>query len=408
MLKRMCKVGLGVAGVVGAYGLYKFTKDLNTAVEDCDVTDSQEDTSSVVEDNETKIKRLRVELTGMFRETGDYQFINHLEEAIKEGSTVLVVGWIRYRISLINWMKEYYKASGKNLNIVDPVLNAKAVKACNEPTVYGAQRVLESDAIDVIFKIDSPNDVTDIELLPTVSVHLPGYQLFEGIDVIEDGYTKQYIDKAIELGSHVLIAGENSGFKAQFIDHLGKYAEDKLGYLLNSWDIEDILPSSGASKRFSLTVAEKDISELEHKFHTPLDYDLILNVCKVEEMTHLQVVTRSFSLDTAIELYNALKLVGYTFEQPVEGINFLVKILQKEAEDIIVGPDSTDRCVLCGILNTAASDLSEIKVIDSKCISKEDALQKGIVKESCVILSISGLGEAKRISYTFCEREKEN
>lgn len=408
MLKRMCKVGLGVAGVVGAYGLYKFTKDLNTAVEDCDVTDSQEDTSSVVEDNETKIKRLRVELTGMFRETGDYQFINHLEEAIKEGSTVLVVGWIRYRISLINWMKEYYKASGKNLNIVDPVLNAKAVKACNEPTVYGAQRVLESDAIDVIFKIDSPNDVTDIELLPTVSVHLPGYQLFEGIDVIEDGYTKQYIDKAIELGSHVLIAGENSGFKAQFIDHLGKYAEDKLGYLLNSWDIEDILPSSGASKRFSLTVAEKDISELEHKFHTPLDYDLILNVCKVEEMTHLQVVTRSFSLDTAIELYNALKLVGYTFEQPVEGINFLVKILQKEAEVIIVGPDSTDRSVLCGILNTAASDLSEIKVIDSKCISKEDALQKGIVKESCVILSISGLGEAKRISYTFCEREKEN
>lgn len=408
MLKRMCKVGLGVAGVVGAYGLYKFTKDLNTAVEDCDVTDSQEDTSSVVEDNETKIKRLRVELTGMFRETGDYQFINHLEEAIKEGSTVLVVGRIRYRISLINWMKEYYKASGKNLNIVDPVLNAKAVKACNEPTVYGAQRVLESDAIDVIFKIDSPNDVTDIELLPTVSVHLPGYQLFEGIDVIEDGYTKQYIDKAIELGSHVLIAGENSGFKAQFIDHLGKYAEDKLGYLLNSWDIEDILPSSGASKRFSLTVAEKDISELEHKFHTPLDYDLILNVCKVEEMTHLQVVTRSFSLDTAIELYNALKLVGYTFEQPVEGINFLVKILQKEAEVIIVGPDSTDRSVLCGILNTAASDLSEIKVIDSKCISKEDALQKGIVKESCVILSISGLGEAKRISYTFCEREKEN
>ncbi len=408
MLKRMCKVGLGVAGVVGAYGLYKFTKDLNTAVEDCDVTDSQEDTSSVVEDNETKIKRLRVELTGMFRETGDYQFINHLEEAIKEGSTVLVVGRIRYRISLINWMKEYYKASGKNLNIVDPVLNAKAVKACNEPTVYGAQRVLESDAIDVIFKIDSPNDVTDIELLPTVSVHLPGYQLFEGIDVIEDGYTKQYIDKAIELGSHVLIAGENSGFKAQFIDHLGRYAEDKLGYLLNSWDIEDILPSSGASKRFSLTVAEKDISELEHKFHTPLDYDLILNVCKVEEMTHLQVVTRSFSLDAAIELYNALKLVGYTFEQPVEGINFLVKILQKEAEVIIVGPDSTDRSVLCGILNTAASDLSEIKVIDSKCISKEDALQKGIVKESCVILSISGLGEAKRISYTFCEREKEN
>lgn len=408
MLKRMCKVGLGVAGVVGAYGLYKFTKDLNTAVEDCDVTDSQEDTSSVVEDNRTKIKRLRVELTGMFRETGDYQFINHLEEAIKEGSTVLVVGRIRYRISLINWMKEYYKASGKNLNIVDPVLNAKAVKACNEPTVYGAQRVLESDAIDVIFKIDSPNDVTDIELLPTVSVHLPGYQLFEGIDVIEDGYTKQYIDKAIELGSHVLIAGENSGFKAQFIDHLGRYAEDKLGYLLNSWDIEDILPSSGASKRFSLTVAEKDISELEHKFHTPLDYDLILNVCKVEEMTHLQVVTRSFSLDTAIELYNALKLVGYTFEQPVEGINFLVKILQKEAEVIIVGPDSTDRSVLCGILNTAASDLSEIKVIDSKCISKEDALQKGIVKESCVILSISGLGEAKRISYTFCEREKEN
>lgn len=408
MLKRMCKVGLGVAGVVGAYGLYKFTKDLNTAVEDCDVTDSQEDTSSVVEDNETKIKRLRVELIGMFRETGDYQFINHLEEAIKEGSTVLVVGRIRYRISLINWMKEYYKASGKNLNIVDPVLNAKAVKACNEPTVYGAQRVLESDAIDVIFKIDPPNDVTDIELLPTVSVHLPGYQLFEGIDVIEDGYTQQYIDKAIELGSHVLIAGENSGFKAQFIDHLGRYAEDKLGYLLNSWDIEDILPSSGASKRFSLTVAEKDISELEHKFHTPLDYDLILNVCKVEEMTHLQVVTRSFSLDTAIELYNALKLVGYTFEQPVEGINFLVKILQKEAEVIIVGPDSTDRSVLCGILNTAASDLSEIKVIDSKCISKEDALQKGIVKESCVILSISGLGEAKRISYTFCEREKEN
>ena len=41
MLKRMCKVGLGVAGVVGAYGLYKLTKDMNTAVETCDVTDSQ-------------------------------------------------------------------------------------------------------------------------------------------------------------------------------------------------------------------------------------------------------------------------------------------------------------------------------------------------------------------------------
>lgn len=245
----------------------------------------------------------------------------------------------------------------------------------------------------------------DIELLPTVSVHLPGYQLFEGIDIIEDGYTKQYIDKAVELGSHVLIAGENSGFKAQFIDHLGRYAEDKLGYLLNSWDIEDIIPSSGTSKRFNLTVAEKDISELKCTLH---DYDLILNVCKVEEKTHLQVVTRSFSLDTSIELYNALKLVGYTFEQPVEGINFLVKILQKEAEVIVIGPDSTDRSVLCGILNTAASDLSEIKVIDSKCISKEDALQKGIVKESCVILNISGLGGAKRISYTFCEREKEN
>lgn len=408
MLKRMCKVGLGVAGVVGAYGLYKLTKDMNTAVETCDVTDSQEDSSATAEDTEAKIKRLRVELTGMFKETGDYQFVNHLEEAIREGSTVLIVGLISYRISLINWMKEYYEASGKNLNIVDPVLNAKAVKACNEPTVYGASRVLESDAIDVIFKIDPPKDVTDIELLPTVSVHLPGYQLFEGIDIIEDGYTKQYIDKAVELGSHVLIAGENSGFKAQFIDHLGRYAEDKLGYLLNSWDIEDILPSSGASKRFSLTVAEKDISELEHKFYTPHDYDLILNVCKVEEMTHLQVVARSFSLDTSIELYNALKLVGYIFEQPVEGINFLVKILQKEAEVIVVGPDSTDRSILCGILNTAASDLSEIKVIDSKCVSKEDALQKGIVKESCVILNISGLGGAKRISYTFCEREKEN
>lgn len=405
MLKRMCKVGLGVAGVVGAYGLYKLTKDMNTAVETCDVTDSQEDSSATAEDTEAKIKRLQVELTGMFKETGDYQFVNHLEEAIREGSTVLVVGLISYRISLINWMKEYYEASGKNLNIVDPVLNAKAIKACNEPTVYGASRVLESDAIDVIFKIDPPNDVTDIELLPTVSVHLPGYQLFEGIDIIEDGYTKQYIDKAVELGSHVLIAGENSGFKAQFIDHLGRYAEDKLGYLLNSWDIEDIIPSSGTSKRFNLTVAEKDISELKCTLH---DYDLILNVCKVEEKTHLQVVTRSFSLDTSIELYNALKLVGYTFEQPVEGINFLVKILQKEAEVIVIGLDSTDRSVLCGILNTAASDLSEIKVIDSKCISKEDALQKGIVKESCVILNISGLGGAKRISYTFCEREKEN
>lgn len=408
MFKRMCKVGLGVAGVMGVYGLYKFAKDLNTAVETCNVTDSQEDTSAAVEGNEAKIKRLRVELTGMFKETGDYQFINHLEKAIREGSTVLVVGPISNRISLINWMKEYYEVSGKNLNIVDPVLNAKAVKACNEPTVYGAPIVLASDAIDVIFKIDSPNDVTDIELLPTVSVHLPGYQLFEGIDVIEDGYTKQYIDKAIELGSHVLIAGENSGFKAQFIDHLGRYAEDKLGYLLNSRDIEDILPSSGASKRFSLTVAEKDISELEHKFYTSLDYDLILNVCKVEEMTHLQVVTRSFSLDTAIELYNALKLVGYTFEQPVEGINFLVKILQKEAEVIIVGQDSTDRSVLCGILNTAASDISGTKVIDSKCISREDALQKGIIKESCAILSTSGLGKTKRIGYTFCEKDKEN
>ena len=408
MFTRMCKVGLGMAGVVGAYGLYKLAKDLNTAVEICDVTGSREDTSATVEGNEAKIKRLRVELTGMFKETGDYQFINHLEKAIREGSTVLVVGPISNRISLINWMKEYYEVSGKNLNIVDPVLNAKAVKACNEPTVYGAPRVLESDAIDVIFKIDLPKDVTDVELLPAVSTHLPGYQLFEGIDVIEDDYTRQYIDKAVELGSHVLIAGENSGFKAQFIDHLGRYAEDKLGYLLNSCDIEDILPSSGASKRFSLTVAEKDISELEHIFYTPLDYDLILNVCKVEEMMHLQVVTRSFSLDTAIELYNALKLVGYTFEQPVGGINFLVKILQKEAEVIIVGPDSTDRSVLCSILNTAASDLSETKVIDSKCVSKEDALQKGIVKESCVILSISGLGEAKRISYTFCEREKEN
>lgn len=408
MFKRMCKVGLGMAGVVGAYGLYKLAKDLNTAVEICDVTDSQEDTSAAVEGNEAEIKRLRVELTGMFKETGDYQFINHLEEAIREGSTVLVVGPISNRISLINWMKEYYEASGQNLNIVDPVLNAKAVKACNEPTVYGAPRVLESDAIDVIFKIDLPKDVTDVELLPAVSAHLPGYQLFEGIDVIEDGYTKQYIDKAVELGSHVLIAGENSGFKAQFIDHLGRYAEDKLGYLLNSWDIEDIMSSSGASKRFSLTVAEKDISELEHKFYTSLDYDLILNVCKVEEMTHLQVVTRSFSLDTAIELYNALKLVGFTFEQPVEGINFLVKILQKEAEVIIVGPDSTDRSELCGILNTAASDISGTKVIDSKCISREDALQKGIIKESCVVLSTSGLGKTKRIGYTFCEKDKEN
>lgn len=405
MLKRMCKVGLGVAGAVGVYGLYKFAKDLNTAVETCNVTDSREDTSATVEGNETKIKRLRVELTGMFRETGDYQFINHLEEAIKEGSTILVVGPISNRISLINWMKEYYEASGQNLNIVDPVLNAKAVKACNEPTVYGAPRVLESDAIDVIFKIDLYKDVTDVELLPAVSAHLPGYQLFEGIDVIEDDYTRQYIDKAVELGSHVLIAGENSGFKAQFIDHLGRYAEDKLGYLLNSWDIEDIMSSSGASKRFSLTVAEKDISELECTLH---DYDLILNVCKVEEKTHLQVATRSFSLDTAIELYNALKLVGYTFVQPAEGINFLVKILQKEAEVIIVGPDSTDRNVLCGILNTAASGISGTKVIDSKCVSRDDAIQKGSIKESCTILSISGLGKAKSIGYTFCEREKEN
>lgn len=405
MFKRMCKVGLGVAGVMGVYGLYKFAKDLNTAVETCNVTDSQEDTSAAVEGNEAKIKRLRVELTGMFKETGDYQFINHLEKAIREGSTVLVVGPISNRISLINWMKEYYEVSGKNLNIVDPVLNAKAVKACNEPTVYGAPRVLESDAIDVIFKIDLPKDVTDVELLPAVSAHLPGYQLFEGIDIIEDDYTRQYIDKAVELGSHVLIAGENSGFKAQFIDHLGRYAEDKLGYLLNSWDIEDIMSSSGASKRFSLTVAEKDISELECTLH---DYDLILNVCKVEDMTRLQVVTRSFSLDTTIELYNALKLVGYTFEQPVKGINFLVKILQKEAEVIIVGPDSTDRSVLCGILNTAASDISGTKVIDSKCISREDALQKGIIKESCAILSTSGLGKTKRIGYTFCEKDKEN
>ena len=132
MLKRMCKVGLGVAGVVGAYGLYKLAKDVNTAVEACDVTDSQEDSSATAEDAEAKIKRLRVELTGMFKEAGDYQFVNHLEEAIREGSTVLVVGLISYRISLINWMKEYYEASGKNLNIVDPVLNAKAVKACNE------------------------------------------------------------------------------------------------------------------------------------------------------------------------------------------------------------------------------------------------------------------------------------
>lgn len=405
MFKRMCKVGLGVAGVMGVYGLYKFAKDLNTAVETCNVTDSQEDTSAAVEGNEAKIKRLRVELTGIFKETGDYQFINHLEKAIREGSTVLVVGPISNRISLINWMKEYYEVSGKNLNIVDPVLNAKAVKACNEPTVYWAPRVLESDAIDVIFKIDLPKDVTDVELLPAVSAHLPGYQLFEGIDIIEDDYTRQYIDKAVELGSHVLIAGENSGFKAQFIDHLGRYAEDKLGYLLNSWDIEDIMSSSGASKRFSLTVAEKDISELECTLH---DYDLILNVCKVEGMTRLQVVTRSFSLDTTIELYNALKLVGYTFEQPVEGINFLVKILQKEAEVIIVGPDSTDRSVLCGILNTAASDISGTKVIDSKCISREDALQKGIIKESCAILSTSGLGKTKRIGYTFCEKDKEN
>lgn len=405
MLKRMCKVGFGVAGVMGVYGLYKFAKDLNTAVETYNVTDSQEDACAAVEGNEAKIKRLRVELTGMFKEAGDCQFINHLEEAIREGSTVLVVGLISYRTSLIDWMKEYYEASGKNLNIVDPVLNAKAVKACNEPTVYGAPRVLESDAIDVIFKIDLPKDVTDIELLPAVSAHLSGYQLFEGIDVIEDDYTRQYIDKAVELGSHVLIAGENSGFKAQFIDHLGRYAEDKLGYLLNSWDIEDIMPSSGTSKRFSLTVAEKDISELECTLH---DYDLILNVCKAEEKTHLQVVTRSFSLDTAIEMYNALKLVGYTFAEPAKGINFLVKILEKETEVIIVGTDSTDRSVLCGILNTAASGISGTKVIDSKCISREDALQKGIIKESCVILSTSGLGKAKRICYTFCERDKEN
>lgn len=408
MFKRMCKVGLGMAGVIGVYGLYKFAKDLNTDVETCDVTDSQEDSSATAEDAEAKIKRLRVELTGMFRETGDYQFINHLEEAIKEGSTVLVVGLNSYRTSLINWMKEYYEASGQNLNTVDPVLNAKAVKACNEPTVYGAPRVLESDAIDVIFEINSPENLTDIESLPTLSAYLAWCDLFRGIDIVEDYYTRYYIDKAVELGSHVLITGKNSIFKDQFIDQIERYAEDKLGYLLNSRDIEDILPSSGASKRFSLTVAEKDISELEHKFYTSLDYDLILNVCKVEEMTHLQVVTRSFSLDTAIELYNALKLVGYTFEQPVEGINFLVKILQKEAEVIIVGPDSTDRSVLCGILNTAASDISGTKVIDSKCISREDALQKGIIKESCAILSTSGLGKTKRIGYTFCEKDKEN
>lgn len=40
MFKRMCKVGLGMAGVMGVYGLYKFAKDLNTDVETCDVTDS--------------------------------------------------------------------------------------------------------------------------------------------------------------------------------------------------------------------------------------------------------------------------------------------------------------------------------------------------------------------------------
>lgn len=408
MLKRMCKVGLGVISVAGAYGLYKLAKELNTAVKTCDGNESLQDISVASEDNEAKIKRLRVELTGMFKETGDYQFINHLEEAIERESTVLVVGPIGYRASLIDWMKEYYEARDKNLNVTNPVLTDEVVKNSDKPTVYGAPRVLESDAIDVIFEINSPEDLTDIEALPTLSAHLPGYQLFEGIDVVEDDYTKQYIDKAIELGSHVLITGKNSGFKAKFINHLGRYAEDKLGYLLNAGDIEDPIPSSKALKRFSLTVAEKDISELECTLDTLRDYDLILNVCKVEEKTHLQVVTRSFSLDTDVEMYSALKLVGYIFEEPAKGINFLVKILQKEAEVFIVGPDSTDRSVLCGILNTASSGMSGAKVIDSKCVSKEDAIQKGIINKSCTILSVSGLGESKRISYTFCEKEEEN
>lgn len=402
MLKIMCKVGLGMAGVMGVYGLYKFAKDLNTDVETCDVTDSQEDSSATAEDAEAKIKRLRVELTGMFRETGDYQFINHLEEAIKEGSTILVVGPISNRISLINWMKEYYEASGQSLNIVDSVFDAKAVKACNEPTVYGAPRVLESDAIDVIFEINSLENLTDIESLPTLSAYLTGCDLFRGIDIVEDYYTRYYIDKAVELGSHVLIAGKNSIFKDQFIDQIERYAADKLNHLLNADDVGDSIPAT-ASKRFSLTVAEKDISELEGTLH---DYDLILNVCKVEEMTHLQVVTRSFSLGTAIELYNALKSVGYAFLIPDKCINFLVKILEKETEVIIVGTDSTDRSVLCGILNTAASDISGIKVIDSKCVSKEDALQKGIIKEPCAILSTSGLGKTKRIGYKKIRRIK--
>ena len=408
MLKRMCKVGLGVAGVVGAYELYKLTKELNTAVEDCDITNSQEDANAIVEDNETKIKRLQVELTGMFKETGDYQFISHLEEAIKEGSTVLVVGPISNRISLINWMREYYEASGQNLNIVDPVLDAKAVKACNEPTVYGAPRLLNSDAIDVIFEINFPEDLTDIGSLPTLSAYLPGRDLFKGIDIVEDYYTRYYIDKAIELNSHVLIAGKNTVFKDQFIDCLGRYAEDKLNHSLNVGDVEDSMPSSEANKRFSLTVVEKDIFELEDISDILRDYDLILNVCSTNSEVHLQVVVRSFGLGACIELYSALEAVGYDFSDSIAGINFLVKILQKEAEVIIVGPDSTDRNVLCGILNTAASGISGIKVIDSKCVSRDDALQKGLIKESCTILSISGLGKAKSIGYTFCEREKEN
>lgn len=405
MLKKICKTGLGLAG---AYGLYRFAKSLNSTVDTHDVNNTQQDVDVTTEDNETKIKRLRVELTGMFKETGDYQFINHLEEAIERESTVLVVGPMGYRASLIDWMKEYYKAHDKNLNVMDPVLMDEAVEDHDELTVYGAPRVLESDAIDVIFEINSPEDLTDIESLPTLSAYLPGRDLFEGIDIVEDYYTRYYIDKAIELNSHVLITGENTRFKAQFIDHLGRYAEDKLGYLLNAGDIEDSIPSSRALKRFSLTVAEKDISELESTLDTLRDYDLILNVCRDNGEVHLQVVARSFDVGTYIELYSSLKSVGYDFSDSIAGINFLVKILQKETEVIVVGVDSTDRGVLCGILNTTASDMSGAKVIDSKCVSKEDAVQKRIVNKACAILSILGLGESKQISYTFCEKEEEN
>ena len=285
MLKKICKAGLGLVGV---YGLYRFAKSLNLIADTRDVNNTQQDVGITAEDNETKIKRLRVELTGMFREVGDYQFINHLEEAIERESTVLVVGPVGHRASLIDWMQEYYKACGKDLTIVDQIMTDEFVKVGNSPMVYSAPKVLESDAIDVIFEISYPEDLTDIESLPTISADLPKRK------------------------------------------------------------------------------------------------------------------------QCAIELRTALESAGYNFRKPIEHINFILKILRKADEVIIVGEDSIDRVVLYRILSTIASDIHGAYVIDSKCISKKDAIAKGVFVKNCAIFTILGSDESKCIGYSFYEKEEEN